>query len=786
MLWLALPAVAVAWLLQFFNAQPLLALPSPAWAGLALLTWCALGGRAALVVFAAGWTLVRADWLIEQRLPASLAGRDIIVRGMVCDFPRADPQATRLALDREAEPGGATWPDRIHLSWYDDAPPIRPGQRWQLRVRLKPPHGLVNPGAFDFEQWLFVRGIGATGHVRKSPLNALLPATAWECPVGVVRNDLATRIEAAVGAHPAAGYVLGVAVGATHRLTDADWDLLRRTGTTHLLAISGLNIAMVAAPFLLAGPLLGRIWRGGAGRPHLGVVPAVVAAACYSALAGFAISTVRALVMLCIAAALAVQRRRVEGIELLGAAAIAVLILDPAAVISASFWLSFLAVAWLFLAAVSPARIDVQAGQGCGASNAPWWRVWRAGVGLGRTQIILGLGLAPLTVAWFHQVSLIAPLTNLVAVPVFSLAVMPLTLVGSALLVPAPPAGAWLLGVAADVVQYLLGFLRFASVSGPAVWEPPWSNTVGLALALPGIVILCWWRPVPLRPLALAWLLPVLVGTRTQRPEIRVTVMDVGQGLAVLIETARHSLLYDAGPAFRMRDAGESIVLPVLRNAGVDDLDAVMISHNDQDHRGGAGTVLQVFPRARLIAPAAMGLAAERFEPCEAGLVWQWDGVRFQVISPDPVVGWQSDNDGSCVLRVEASRASLLLPGDIERGREQHLVQRGLLPQVDVVIAPHHGSRSSSSPPFVTATRPRILVFSAGHLNRWGFPAPAVVRRWAQSGACLLNTADSGAIVLGTAADGAWRVLRRERVDGAHLWTSDEGDSGACAVDADQ
>jgi competence protein ComEC len=779
MLRLASASVGIAWALQFADTRPLLALPATAWTGLALLAWCLRGGPAAIVVLAGGWTLVRADWVLERHLPEMLAGRDVMVSGTICDFPRTDREATRLVLVVEsssADPTGhpselarpltgnglLPGPERVHLSWYDDAPALRPGERWQLRVRLRTPRGLRNPGGFDFEQWLFVRGIGATGYVRRSPLNVRLPARG-DCAIGALRSRLAARVETALGAHPAAGHVLGVAVGATHRLGEADWELLRRTGTTHLLAISGLNIAMIAAPFLLVGPLLGRLWRRAAGRPHLGVVPALVAAAGYSALSGFAISTVRALAMLCLGAAVALRGRRAQGVELLGAAGLAVVVLDPPAVMSLSFWLSFVAVAWLFVATVAPEKDTV----GAPAARA-WHGTRRAGLELARAQLVLGLGLAPLTLAVFHELSLVAPLTNLLAVPVFSLVVMPLTLLGAALVVPAPALGGLLLGLAADVVALLLTFLRVMAEMPLATWAPPRASAAGLAMGLAGAALLCWWRPVPARPLALLWLLPLLAGTRVARPELEVTVMDVGQGLAVLVRTARHALLYDAGPAFGMRDAGESVVLPVVHAAGVRALNALVISHDDQDHRGGATTVLAAHPGALLIAPVGGGLAARRFAPCRAGLEWTWDGVHFRVLSPD-ASGWDSDNDGSCVLRVESAHASLLLTGDIERARERRLA--GALEPAGLVLAPHHGSRSSSSEELVAALGPAFVVFSAGHANRWGFPASEVVQRWRARGACLLDTAGAGALVL-TAGEGGWRVTRRERVDGAHLWTT--------------
>lgn len=759
----AVLALLSAWGVQYADSRVLLALPVVAWPATALLAWVLLGARPALVLLVVGWTLVRADWLLERHHPPALAGRDVVVTGVVCDFAREDADATRFLLCID-DGGPGALPERcVHLGWYEDAPPVRPGQRWQLLLRLRPPRGLANPGAFDFEHWLYVRGIGATGYVRRSPLNRPLPASARDCPVGRMRDGLVQRVKAALGNHPALGYVLGVVAGATHRLEDDDWELMRATGTTHLLAISGLNIAMVAAPWLWFMQMLGRLWPPLAGRRSLGLLIGLAVAVLYSALSGFAVATVRALVMLAAATALALLRRQAALPELLAAAVLAQLALDPAAVTSAGFALSFAGVAWLMLLSRPPP-----------GGQRPS-RAWvRSGLQLGEAQFVLGLGLAPLSLAWFQQLSLIAPLTNLLAVPVFTLLVMPLALAGSALLYLCPGAAAWLLRASADVVGQLMSVLALVAGSGLAIWRSAAVSWDALLLAATAALLLCWWRPLPWRGCALLLMLPIVCGVRAPRVQLAVTVMDVGQGLAVLVRTPNHALLYDAGPAFRRRDAGESVVEPVLRRLGLHHLDVLMLSHDDQDHAGGAASVLRAFPTGVLVAPRppAPGVAA-RFRQCEQGLAWTWDGVRFRVLSPPAGDRWASDNDGSCVLWIEAPAASVLLPGDIGRAREMALGAAGALQRADLVLAPHHGSRSSSGDALVGALRARFVVFSAGHRNRWGFPAPEVRQRWAAGGACLLDTAASGALTFVTDHDGVLQVLSRQRIEGAHLWTAD-------------
>lgn len=780
MSWLAVPAVAAAWLLQYFGTPSLLAWPAVAWCAIALLAWYGLGGRVALLVLLAGWTLCRAAWLVDAQLPAALAGRDLLVQGVVCDFPRPDAEAQRLVLETGATDRGEGLPARLHLSWYAPSPPLRPGERWQLLVRLKPPHGLANPGGFDFEQWLYQRGIGASGYVRASRLNRRLEAQLADCPVGTLRATLAGRIEAARAGRPGSAHVLGLTVGVTAGLSPADWELMRRTGTTHLLAISGFNIALVAAPFVLLVPWLGHIWPWLAGRPGAGPALALAVATLYSALAGFGVSVLRALLMLGVVALLAWRRRPADSLDALAAAALLILAIDPASVLSAGFWLSFAGVAWLLVAATRRPRPAAVPPRGL----AP--RIFGGAVSLLRLQLLLGIGLAPLTLAYFQQLSLVAPLANLLAVPVFSLVVMPLALGGAALLLAFPLPGTLLLRLAAAVVARLMDLLAALAgmLAGDGAWQPPPQGIASLVLCLVAAVMLAWWRPLPLRLLAGVLLLPLVAGSDgrgdLQAGELRVTVMDVGQGLAVLLQTASHSLVYDAGPAYRLRDAGDSVVVPVLRAAGIRQLDALLISHDDLDHAGGAATVLRAYPGTVLVGGNAVRLAAARARPCVAGEAWLWDGVRFSILNP-PAGAQLSDNDASCVLRVDAAGGSVLLPGDVQLRQEAVLAARGALAPVDLLLAPHHGSRSSSGPALVAATRPRVVVFSAGYMNRWGFPAEVVRERWEHAGACTFDTSATGALVFVLGGQGL-RLARITRRDDSHLWTTPMPAASSCTV----
>ena len=780
MTWLSALAVLAAWAVQQADSQRLLAVSAVLWLALLVLVWFLGGRRPALVLLAVCWTLVRAGWHLEAGLPVSLERQDVLVSGCVDDFARVEADATRFVLVT-GDDGSVLAPgSRIHLGWYQNPPVIRPGQRWQLKVRLRTPRGLANPAAFDFEHWLYLRRISAVGYVRPSRLTRQLGPGSGSCRLGRLRERVVTRVEAALDGHPATAYVTGVVAGALSGISAADWEVLRQTGTIHLLAISGLNVAMVAAPWMLLGVWAGRIFPAVGRMRHAGLLAGLCAAGAYAALAGFAVSTVRASIMLAIFAAMTVVRRRTTVIEVLALAALAQIVIDPFEVTSAGFALSFMGVAWLTL--VSGWRRDRERPSPALSASG----LFHSGADLWRAQLVLGMGLGPLLMAWFQQVSLIAPLTNLVAVPVFTLVVMPLALAGSALLFIAPIAGALLLEIAAAVVGQLMELMRLAADSGLAIWKPAVVKLPAVWLAQAAAVLLCWWRPVPWRASAMVLLVPLVFGIRAGTvPALKITITDVGQGLAVLVQTPGHALLYDAGPAYGVRDAGESVVEPVLRHAGVSRLDAIVLSHEDLDHSGGVRSVMALIPTRLVVAPKQFLITRVPFLACREGMTWTWDEVSFRMLSPPGSGSWDSDNDSSCVLRIDTRYASVLLPGDIHQARERALRAGGQLRRADLVVAPHHGSRSSSGSDLVEATRPRFVVFSAGHANRWGFPAGEVHRRWVASGACVLNTATEGAMVFATSPAGSLQLVQRQRADAAHLWTSAIPRGQACTEEHD-
>ena len=733
--------------------------------------WIGFGPVVGIAVATTAWTMLNLGWALDQRLAPQLAGRDVIVSGAICDFPRDAGRARRFTLHVDRGVGDPPLPARIYVASYGVLPnDARGGQRWRLKLRLKRPRGTSNPGGFDFERWSLTRQLGATGYVRRSAINRRIGSGADWCPLMPVRQFLADEIEQAVAGSDAARFLPALAVGARHRLTAADWRVLRRTGLVHLMAISGLHIGMVAALLFAVGRGVAAVLtRVGIDCPSLATARllAIAGATVYAALAGFAVPTTRALVMVGIGVALATSRRALGGFRILGAAALAVLWVDPFAVLGIGFWLSFGAVAILLLD-----------GLAVGVRDAPFARLRS----LVRAQMLLGIGLAPLALRFFGELSLVAPLANFVLVPIFTLLFVPLTLLGTALLPIAPAASTAVFSALAAAFD--CGFralIAIASWSGVAlIGKMPggaWSLAVGA-----GIVLVLWPRPMPVRWCGALPLLAVALGVAQPRaPTLRVVVLDVGQGLSVIVQTRDHALLFDAGPAYGDRDAAQSVVLPALEHFGIDKLDALVVSHGDNDHVGGAHSVLESFPGAALIATAAFRLAPRRMVECANGLAWRWNGIRFRVLHPGNHAARFGENDRSCVLSVSGPEGSILLPGDIERRAEMHLVRSRMLRPHDIVIAPHHGSGTSSTAPFAAALAPRIVVFSAGFANRWGFPADAVRSRWGRVGACPLQTALMGALIFESTGEDGLRLVSSHRFDARRRWTEGPIALAACA-----
>jgi competence protein ComEC len=761
-------ALAVLCFVQLLPVLPKVLLIPELAVSCILLTWLVWGGRASVALVLGLWALFNANWAIDDRLDPRLAGQDIMIQGTICEFPRINPLVQRFMLESAGDVPGL--PHRLFISWYEANEIPQAGERWQFKVRLRRPRGLSNPGGFDFERWAYRQRVGATGYVRDSALNRRISGDSADCRLIGLRQRIADRLKKALTGQPGAGHLLALSVGVRSELTPADWSLLRRTGTIHLMAISGLHVGLVALFMHFIGGQVGRLLllTGAQTSPLvIGRACAAAGAIAYAALAGFSVPTVRAMVTVLVTVALLSMRRYISPWQILASALVAVLMVDPAAPLSTGFWLSFYAVGLLLLKGLELNHHE-------GENRSRFSRAMRRTSILARMQIVLAIGLGPLSALFFDQISLIAPISNLIIVPMFALVIVPLTLFGTVSLSISSALARVVLQIAAQAMEWALKILTWLDGLPVTVWHPPPMSSAAFALIIASTLVLLWPRPVPGRWSVLALLIAAIAGLMSSGDlKLRVVVMDVGQGLAVLIQTSGHALVFDTGPAYRTRDAGQSVVLPTLRYFGVRKLDTIVISHGDSDHRGGVHSVLAGYPDAVLMAPARVAIDGTSHVACEAGLTWVWDGIEFRFLHPEPGnhdADW-SENDDSCVLLVRSARTGILLPGDIEGRAEAYLTGQGLIPEVDLVVAPHHGSKSSSSKAFVAATRPRYVVFSAGHRNRWGFPAEQVSARWRNTGAKGMTTAESGAIIFETGPFGALMLRRRQRLDGHRIWT---------------
>ncbi len=709
-----------------------------------------------LALLGAGSTGWRAQQRLAQRLPAALEGVDLLVNGQVIGLPRQGPEGLRFMFEVEqalsATGQVVTLPPLLSLGWYagydDQAMLDEPradlcaGERWRLPLRLKRPHGLLNPHGHDLEMLWFAQGAGASGHVRElrggQAATRLALARAWS--VDGWRQSLRDAIHRQVNDVRVAGVLAALMVGDQGGIDRADWELFRQTGIAHLVSISGVHVTMFA---WLAGALVGRAWRRWPvamlwlPAPQAARWGGLLLAAAYAVLAGWGVPAQRTVLMLAAAALLRSLGLRWPWLLVLVLAAVLVTVLDPWALLQPGFWLSFCAVGLLLLS--EPVTAD---------KPSPGWRGQLRGHG--RAQLVASLGLAPLSLVFFQQLSLVGLLANLVAIPLVTLLITPLALLG-ALWAPLWSMAGW-------AVQALVALLSHLANWPLAQWTaaaaPAWAVASGLLAALLGVLPLPWSLRWLALPLALPLLWPPLV--RPEPGQFDLLAVDVGQGTAVLVRSRHHLLVYDSGPQYGQTgggDAGAQVLLPLLRALGHRQIDSLMLSHRDSDHVGGAAALLTALTVGRLHSSLEDGhVLRQRDLPqqrCLAGQRWQWDGVDFEVLHPQATdyAGTPKPNTVSCVLRIQDSQGrSALLTGDLESAQEAALVRRlGSALKSDVLLVPHHGSKTSSSLGFLQAVQPQVAVVQAAYRSRYGHPAAEVMQRYHALAVPVVRSDDCGA-----------------------------------------
>jgi competence protein ComEC len=700
------------------------------------------------------WTALRADIALSQRLPRALENDDIVVTGTVHDLPQSRNDATRFefVVESASHDGEAlAWSGLIRLGWYETAPEVGACERWRLHVKLKRPRATINPGGFDAERYALEHGIVAVGAVRDSSDNEKLDRTIC---INSFRTRIVNTISTALDGSTSADLLRALAFGDQHAMSTEEWSIARATGIPHLIAISGLHIALFASfgvglmrLLLKCAPTLTLRWPA----PLMEAVASLVFAVAYALIAGFGLPTRRALVMIAALLIANLTRRAHAPVHGLALAVVVLLVADPLCVLSAGFWLSFVGVGWLMLCLQGPRRHH-----------------WRDMI---RSQGVATVGLLPLGIWFFGQSSLIAPLANLVAVPVICFFVLPLGTLGALIGTFWPTIGFPLLSATGFVLDGLWSLLESMSHMPGALWYFAEPTLPAFVLAIAGAFWLLQPRGLPARAVGALLFLPMLTPIRAPllNGAFDFHVLDVGQGLAMIVRTANHTLVYDTGPLYPSGfDLGAAAVIPALHALGIDRLDRLIVSHGDSDHAGGAAAVVAAFASGatesgepeRLKIPASQCLAGER---------WNWDGVTFRIVSPKLPLDAHG-NDRCCVLDIRSGDNELLLSGDITAAVESD-VASSLAPIAEHVVlqAPHHGSKTSSSDAFLDALHPRLTIFSTGYLNRFHHPNADIVERYAAKHLPTLDTTDAGFVHIVFDQAGP-PLLERGRIDRHPYW----------------
>ena len=733
-----------------------------------------------LILIGIIYTTFYAGVRLSYQLEEPYAGQNIIVTGTISSVPVNAENAQRFefavtdhrisgkdsVLDKKIE----RFPEKIRLSWYYAE--VNAGEEWQLEVRLKPPHGFMNPGGFDYESWLFQQGIQATGYVRKSALNKRLKAAPW-WSINRLRQSLSQQIDRLADSQSdsvsSVPLVKALAIGDKSSISRYQWRVLANTGTSHLMAISGLHIGLAALfSYVLIRRLTPAVVMKHVPAQHVALVGSMLCALLYAMTAGLSIPTQRAIIMLFILSVMMLLRRNNRPVDSLGFALFVVLLVDPLAVLSAGFWFSFSAVAVIFISISNDSRTDVES------------RTWlsRTGFVLKRwlkLQLSISVFLLPLSLFMFQQASLVSPLANLLLIPYVSFLVVPVVLLAIVVSFIHADISAQLFDVSAKLLDIIWPALSLLSAHPYAFWVQGDVKLVELLLATVAMLLILFSRQclhyllthfihTPQKEVSnvVLWvfrmalcllIIPLFVSEKQMLSDggFQLTVLDVGQGSAAVIQTQKHVAVFDTGARFSDRmDAGSGVVVPYLRSQGITGIDRLIISHGDADHIGGAAAILEYFPDVEVIGQDLESLATDNKGPCKESVNWQWDGVDFRFISPDDtLVRSNKRNNRSCVLRVSSPSGSALFTGDIERAVESQLIEKyGDSLSADVLIVPHHGSNTSSTQAFIQTIKPELSVISVGYRNRYKLPSKLAMSRYEQSNHKVMQTDKSGSITI--------------------------------------
>jgi competence protein ComEC len=763
------------WLLQQQATLPSFSFVALLLIPIAMLRWCGRGYfhnifyNTLIVSLALFSGFFYAAWLAQHRLaielPTAWQGRSIDVVGVVAEMPNQHDRGSRFAFKVEQTlTPGVKVPRHIQLSTYlnDHDPTLNfhAGERWQLTVRLKQPHGTSNPYNFDFEAWALERNLRAVGYVYGKGENRRIDPNVFTIAYSIerIREAIRSHFQKILGISPYTGVLLALAIGDQGSIPPSQWQVFTRTGVNHLMSISGLHITMLAG---LVFSLTYWLWRRSTNLTLW--LPARKAAALagflvalgYALLSGYGVPAQRTVYMLGTITSALWLSRNIAPSQLLSVALMVVILLDPWSVLAPGFWLSFGAVGLIFYMTAN--RL--------GSSH---WLIE-----YGRIQWAMSIGLIPPLLAMFQQISLVSPVANIFAIPLVSFVVVPLTLLGA--LLPFD----WLLQLAHSAMNVCMVALTWLNTVPTAVWSqhapPLWSILVGMF----GVLWILLPRGFPARWLGAILLLPMfMILPESPSPgNLRLTIFDVGQGLAVAAQTSNHALLYDTGPIFNADfNSGNRIIIPALRGMGIAQLDTLILTHNDSDHTGGAISVMEAMPIAMVLSSLPQNSPilqhAKQSQLCSEGQKWSWDGINFELLHPS-VISYRQDNlknnDRGCVMRISIGKKSILLTADIEKNAEHRLLQTHPDKLAStLLVVPHHGSKTSSTPAFVAAIHPEYSAFTAGYRNHFGHPKAEVLERYRAIGSEILRSDEDGAILVEMNAERL--VVKKYRKTNAHYW----------------
>lgn len=747
---------AIAFLVGILLLQSLPELPARSWT-------LALPGIWLILAFVprlrwSAWIATGFLWALllappPALFPAELEGVEVALEGWIATIPDREGRSIRFEFEVAQATGDKrlTLPlagRQLRLSWWDESkadvddddedspaearPVLRVGDRWRFTVRLKKPWGLRNPGGFDYERWLYAKGIVATGSIRSQPLPQRL-AGAEHYPLDRYRQRIADRFNQLLPGSPYVGILIALAVGDAGGITPWQWEVFNRTGVGHLMSISGSHIGLIAGlAFALAWgfwsrfPTLALRWPA----TRAAGLAAFISAGVYTLLSGLSVPAQRSFLMAAVAMLALIALRPAAPGRILALALLVVLAIDPGAPLRVGFWLSFGAVAAILYSVSGRWRER---------------RLFGQTVGL---QLNITLALLPPTLLFFQQFPVWSPLANLIAIPWVGCTVLPLSLLAALLTPMSVPLQAWTLDLAALTMEGLWHILRWLDQWPGMVLYRPAPPLWTLIFALPGMVLLLAPRGLPSRWLGMLLCLPLLwpPAAAPAFGGFWFTLLDVGEGLAAVVRTRDHTLVYDTGRRLGTTlDTGRAALAPFLRYHGAERVDLLIVSHDDSQHTGGVRSLRELLPIDRILTSAPGQTPIDGAEPCQAAQSWEWDSVRFQILHPPPT-GFSGD-EASCVLKVEGTAGRVLLPGDIETGGEMTLARNyGDRLAAEVLVAPHQGRRNLSTSAFLDAVQPRYILFATGYHNRYGYPRPDTVARYQGTGATLLDSSYEGAL----------------------------------------